>query len=768
MGNRDYGTDSATVVGPNTQIAAQPGADLTVLAKKYAGTQATILLQGNNFASPYIWDPGSQPAGTFLGGIKFKGPCSPTRKTFAGVTGAATQLTAAQLAADSAVIQVKSGPTVNYSAGSAGYGYDQLEFEDCVLYGPTVPANENWGFDTSAIITFRRVKVIDFVGAGIKYCSRFVDDGNIYCQSSVFSTVTDLSGLLVTSPVVYTTGPDGQSHLYIISGGSGVTILLDGVSQGATFNGVLAPGHVLNIAWTVTAPTTFKASGAMQWYIFAAGYYTALNCPIYDYFNNLHFFIGANGPVAANVGQYFDYEVSGGIEFNPSGLYTQDVGFDLEFGPTQGLRSFVFDWIKATNIKAIGYVSKVFKVRGSLIVHHVTRAYGAAPGNVPTGPPSVISSAGYTDPNSLPLISCPDLEIGTIVHTEEATSNPLYTSQGIITQTNYAWMGKWRIRNLFAVVNVAGLGAQSGNLPAFVRFVSPAQGSANTAASYLAVENFELGFTVSGNPTTAIAALSFGQGSGTGPTTFGTCRLGRFKLLSGSQIAQTWAPTTTVDFVVAVEATYQITGAGVTAISINGTATGVTTGAWHLQIGDKINVTFTGSPTFNYYPGGDEPLTVGDGSNALLAAVVKYGAAATTSTITDEEVGVIDISAAAANAVTAKRVTAGTLTTTRRKWLGVAPADAADTIADAVGSGTFTYTHGSTALVTKGTPADGPAWVIVKGGTFSNMTLNGGVVAVAAIAAGIPVFMEIGDVLVLTQTANPTSIVCLSERRLGS
>ncbi|MCI4357352.1 MAG: hypothetical protein L3K18_09525 [Thermoplasmata archaeon] len=858
MVESDYWTNLAGgVVSPGFVVYVPGGTNipLYIYQKGYAGSGAILMLKGNTYGttSEYTWDPvgGGVPAGTFIGGVTIMGPLPSTRQTYLGTPGSTTsakQMTQAQLAGRMASIKVLSGPTTsqNYSAGSTGWGVDGLCFTDVFLHGETMTASNNLLVDTSANVTSRGAMFADFSGGLATYLLRFTDNGSVLGASG-----TNVIAQLPASTVNYTAPNDGVTRLYTIQGGTVSAISINGgASIGTSASNVsVGPGQTIAITYSV-APATFFWTYTVKMGLFALTYYTALNCPIHDYFNALHFYIGANGPVAINQGQYEDYFVSGGIQFNPSGLYSMDVGFDFEYGPTEGLRSFTADCVSGTNTKPVGYLSKSGKVRIGQIDHRITRGYGSAPGNLPSGAPYTLSSAGYVDPAGLPLLVSTDVEIGTINVIQEANSNPNYAVNGLIGLNSYSYLGSWHIGTLRAVVNLAGNGGPSGAgsalcrlmanetnlLPGLVAgggatgptytFTTPNNGltfyyiltggtvsgitvagsgvgttlgqtigpnvqvivtysvaptlfqSSQAATTQFfdnfTIDRFFLGVTVAGNPSTAIPVMTVGN-----PTTAWTKTAGRFQVgqliyTVGGPTAIKWTPVTTVAFVIPTEGTYTGSGGTISGYTANAETPVVASSfALHLQAGETITVTFTGSPTFSLYPGNGEPMTAGDGTHAIHSATIQLGITGCTMTLANEAILQVDASALAANALTAKRpAPLGTWTTTVRQVLAWAPADAHDTIADAVGTGTFTYKHGydgaANNLVTKALPADNAGQVDVTGGTISVFAYNGAPMSTSAVAAGKTIWMEVGDILALTQTANPTAITIGSAKRLGS
>jgi hypothetical protein len=782
MGDPDFSLPTVGSVNPGYVVYVPGGSALETWIARYAGTGAVLMLKGNTYgtSSEYTLNWTNLAPGTFVGGVTVMGPTPSTRKTYLGTAGSNTsaqQMTQAQLAGKMASIKVTGGPTTsqNYAAGSVGWGVDGLCFDDVFSHGETMPANQSLFVDTSANVTSRGAEFVDFTGGLVTYLYRFTDNGSILAASS-----------------------------------GGYTVLMG---------------------------------------IFNATYYTALGCPIHDYLNNNHFYIGSNGPAPVNAGQYEDYFVSGGIQFNPSGLYTMDVGFDFEYGSKLGLRSFTADWVVGTNLKPVGYLSKSGKVRIGQIDHRITRGYATSPGSAPSGAPFVLSSANYSDPNGFPMMSSTDVEIGTINVVQEANSNPAYNTNGLIDLSTYSYLGNWHVGTLRAIVNLAGNGGPSGSGSALMRvkssetsllaaliagggatgpsytFTTPNNGcslfyqltggtvsgitvngsgvgttlnqvigpnivvvitysstsgmlfqtsSAATTAFFesFVIDNFYIGVTIAGNPSTAVPTISLANSSTLFAKTAGRFTVGNLKYMVGGPAPITWAPTTAVAFTVPVEGTYTGTGGTITGYTVNAETPVVATSfALHLQAGEKITTTFTGSPTFNLYQGNGEFCYAGDGTHALHSAEYSFGITGCTMTLSDEETLRVDASEMAANAVTAKRpAPAGTWTTTRRKVHAWSPADAADTVT--IGTSVFTYTHGVTPLVTKGLPADGPGTIgiIKSAGTITNISYNGAQFwAVAPVANDSASFdVEMQDTIAVTwATTAPTSVI-VGKRRLGS
>ena len=757
-------------------ITLAPGTVLDPILAANAGNGVTLQLKPNTFGNPYIY-AGSTPGGTYLGGLKLAGPIAPQRTTFSGPCGGATQLTAAQLAGEAAVILLTGGDTANYAAGSAGHGWDGLVLENVVVYGPAQTLNHAFIFDASASITESNVKPVDITGGYIRAALRVDSYNHTGAQSATNSASNDLTGAIGASPWTYTT-PAGNPYSYTISGGTISAITVGGVSKGTSLAALaVGPGVAIVVTYSGT-PTVY-----LQQFIVTMGIAAPVSCllhnPIFDHQGG---YLNASGALSFNTGQYEEWKLTGIAQFNPSGLYTADVAVDAELGSALGLRSFEFEVMAFVNMKGM-YHSNVGKIRGGTMLQRITRSFGSYPGILPQGGNPFFSSASSTIQTG-----ALDVDILRMITIQEANSSPAVWSPHLFGGNQYLYLGDWHIGYVSAILNGPSFdnGGVSGSIPSVWRLMCAITANANQYFDSFIIDYMEIGFNVAVgstgiNVTSGKALPLFGIGVNTtsaGAVTAGRFRVGHLRGIGASgPTSQTWAPTTATPFSPTYEGTYSVSGAGVTAISIKSasgvvTATGLTAGSWHLQTTDTITVTFTGSPTFTFYQGNLEPTTGGDGSTPLLTAIAKLGVAATTFTLSDEEFGFVDMSEMATAAITAKRpAPLGTWATTRRKISGWAPADAADTVT--IGSSAFTYTHGTTNLVTKGLPADGPCQLsILKAGsgTLSSLTYNGATLesVIPAASSGYILNVEVGDVIVVTWATTAPTCQIAGKRVLGS
>lgn len=772
---------SALSVGGNGgTVFVPPGSELSSFMAAYAGTGTVLLLKGNTFTNPYTLNLALVKAGTYMGGVTIQGPIAPSRKTFSGPIGGGVQLTASALAGSAAVINFIDGDHVDYVAGSAGHGMDGLSLVNVVIYGPAALHVNNYGFvfDSSAAVNLQDVKVVDMLERMCMACYSWTAVRSTTCESSTNATAAVNAAASTLTYAVpthgsYTVDPNGATMTAISING--------GASVGTQYSGTNSAGDTIAVTYSAGQPLIRASlhSGSIHdpWLL-------DLTDDLFDAFSTDHMSYGTDGTNNnANATSYGfpRWAFHGTCQYGPSGLYSTDAYIDSEFGAAAQLAELRGEIVQTWNAK-VDYMNYVGKVTWDTISVRFTKTYSqpnvgcayqpGAPPAIFAGPPSVLNGPSTCHVKFAEIIyetGCPGAT---------ASNGTTTTGQfpGIISWKNYAYIGTIVIDHLRCIVDGVALNQSSAfSVPALFEIQDPSITGTNHNFDLIWLKHVELGVTLSYGGT-ATRNVKAGQTvyffSCTSPngatTTWGQFRLDEIVYLgSNGMTPGTWpggTPTTTVAFPITQEGTYQVLGATGLSATIttvagvtmtNGAKQGSTTScAYHLRQGESITLTFTGSPTFNYYAGQEPATTRGDATNALWLGTYDLGYSSGTTTLSEEAIGTIDYSQLAANAMTnAPRTLGSGHTSTLFLVSQTNPrTDTHTTIT--VGASPMTYTHGTTALVSSVVP-QGASLISFSGGgnvgTTGGITYNGATIKVSANAAfNLSLIMEIGDTVIYT------------------